>query len=84
MVDQKKNVRQTWKRPLSNSWIASFLRVPRIALSLTPRLMDELISFQVTLLRRRSRSTMTGREGDNKIKYMTEEEESAGEKVVGV
>lgn len=43
---------------------------------MTQRLMDDLISSGVTLLRQRSRGLMTGSEGDSKIKYMTEEEES--------
>lgn len=50
---------------------------------MTQRLMDDLISSQVTLLRQRSRDMKTGSEGDSKAKYMTEEEESSGEKMVG-
>ena len=49
---------------------------------MTQRLMDDLIASWVTLLRQRSRGIMTGSESDSKIKYMREEEESPGEKMV--
>lgn len=45
--------------------------------------MDNLISSQVTLLRQRSRTMITGGESDNKIKYMTEEEGSSEKKMEG-
>ena len=49
---------------------------------MTLRLMDDLISSQVTLLIQRSRSMMIGSDGSNKTKYMTEEEELLGKMVV--
>lgn len=44
--------------------------------------MDDLISSQVTLLIQRSRSVMTGSDGNNKIIYRTEEEELLGQMTV--
>ena len=51
---------------------------------MTQRLMDDLISSRVTLRRQRILSLTATGGGDNKIKYMTEEEESPVKKAVGV
>ena len=45
--------------------------------------MDDLISSRVTLRRQRILSLTATGGGDNKIKYMTEEEESPVKKAVG-